>query len=102
MRIAGLNIFPLKSARGIALTESPIDAMGLSGDRRWMLINPDGYFITQREMPGLARLVVIPTDAGLTLSMNGKSLTVPYPAPIAASRSSFGNPPSMRRWPMRR
>lgn len=80
MRIAGLNIFPLKSARGIALTESPIDAMGLSGDRRWMLINPDGYFITQREMPGLARLVVIPTDAGLTLSMNGKSLTVPYPA----------------------
>ncbi len=80
MRIAGLNIFPLKSARGIALTESPIDAMGLSGDRRWMLINPDGYFITQREMPGLARLVVIPTDAGLTLSMNGKSLTVPYPS----------------------
>lgn len=80
MRIAGLNIFPLKSARGIALTESPIDAMGLSGDRRWMLINPDGYFITQREMPGLARLVVIPTNAGLTLSMNGKSLTVPYPA----------------------
>lgn len=80
MRIAGLNIFPLKSARGIALTESPMDAMGLSGDRRWMLINPDGYFITQREMPGLARLVVIPTNAGLTLSMNGKSLTVPYPA----------------------
>lgn len=80
MHIAGLNIFPLKSARGIALTESPIDAMGLSGDRRWMLINPDGYFITQRKMPGLARLVAIPTDAGLTLSMNGKSLTVNYPA----------------------
>jgi hypothetical protein len=80
MHIVGLNIFPLKSARGIALPESPIDAMGLSGDRRWMLINPDGYFITQREMPLLARLTVTPTDAGLTLSIDGKNLAVPYPA----------------------
>ncbi|MGE6739045.1 MOSC domain-containing protein [Allorhizobium pseudoryzae] len=80
MHIVDLNIFPLKSARGIALPESPIDAMGLSGDRRWMLINPDGYFITQREMPLLARLTVTPTDAGLTLSIDGKNLAVPYPA----------------------
>jgi uncharacterized protein len=81
MRIAGLNIFPLKSARGIALTESPIDAMGLSGDRRWMLTNPDGYFITQREMPALARLLVNPTDTGLSLSMGGEGLAVAFPAP---------------------
>ncbi|MCY1664092.1 MOSC domain-containing protein [Rhizobium sp. SL86] len=81
MRIAGLNIFPLKSARGIALDESPIDAMGLSGDRRWMLTNPDGYFITQREMPALARLLVNPTDTGLSLSMNGEGLTAAFPAP---------------------
>ncbi|MBT9368518.1 MOSC domain-containing protein [Rhizobium sp. CSW-27] len=81
MRIAGLNIFPLKSARGIALNESPIDAMGLSGDRRWMLTNPDGYFITQREMPALARLLVNPTDTGLSLSMDGEGLTAAFPAP---------------------
>lgn len=81
MRLAALSIYPMKSARGIALAESPIDAMGLAGDRRWMLTDPEGQFITQRELPALARLSVLPTDDGLSIAMDGQDLVVSVPDP---------------------
>ncbi len=46
MQVTGLFIYPFKSARGIALPQAHIDAMGLSGDRRMMLVDPSGHFIT--------------------------------------------------------
>ncbi|MCO5730824.1 MOSC domain-containing protein [Rhizobium sp. SSA_523] len=81
MRISALNIFPMKSARGIALEESPIDAMGLAGDRRWMLTDETGYFITQRDMPKLARLIALPTQSGLTLGLDEERLDIAIPSP---------------------
>jgi uncharacterized protein YcbX len=79
MRVSDLFIYPLKSARGIALQSTEIDAFGLPGDRRAMLINPDGSFITQREMPDLARLDVQQEASGFRLGMNGEELFVPLP-----------------------
>ena len=38
MRISDLFIYPLKSARGIALPSAAIDASGLIGDRRMMIV----------------------------------------------------------------
>lgn len=72
MRISELNIYPLKSARGIALSESRVDAHGLIGDRRAMLTDASGHFITQREMPLLAQLQVYPASGALELVMEGK------------------------------
>lgn len=69
MRVAALNIFPLKSARGISLTEVNVDRFGLAGDRRWMLTDPNGKFVTQRELPQLAQITASPTKDGLTLRM---------------------------------
>ena len=79
MRVSDLFIYPLKSARGIALQSTEIDAFGLPGDRRAMLINPDGSFITQREMPDLARLDVQQEASGFRLGMNGEQVFVPLP-----------------------
>ncbi|MGF9692798.1 MOSC domain-containing protein [Rhizobium sp. 0TCS1.26] len=73
MHISALNIFPLKSARGIALNEAAIDGWGLADDRRWMITDPSGAFITQRELPALARIEVSPHAQGLRLAMDGKS-----------------------------
>ncbi|WP_313609043.1 MOSC N-terminal beta barrel domain-containing protein, partial [Rhizobium sp.] len=50
MRVTELNIYPLKSGRGIVLSQSDITAEGLPGDRRAMLTDPSGHFITQREL----------------------------------------------------
>ncbi|MGV1870287.1 MOSC domain-containing protein [Agrobacterium rosae] len=72
MRITELNIYPLKSARGISLAESPISAEGLPGDRRAMLVDPSGQFITQRELPEIATINVRAEQSGFHLSVDGK------------------------------
>ncbi|QEE47232.1 MOSC domain-containing protein [Rhizobium sp. WL3] len=73
MQITDLFIYPFKSARGIALPQARIQAMGLSGDRRMMLVDPSGHFITQRELPELARLTALPGAAYVTLRLDGIS-----------------------------
>ena len=82
MQITNLFIYPFKSARGIALPQARIDAMGLAGDRRMMLVDPSGQFITQRELPELARLTALPAAAYLTLRLeDGREMMVAPPQP---------------------
>lgn len=77
MQLTGLFIYPLKSGRGISLPESPVNALGLSGDRRFMLCDPSGKFITQRETPALARIVATVANDILTLAMEGDAVSAP-------------------------
>ncbi|MGR9294872.1 MOSC domain-containing protein [Rhizobium leguminosarum] len=82
MRVSDLFIYPLKSARGIALPAADIDAYGLPGDRRAMITDAQGHFITQRELPDLARIEVRPEAPAFRLLMQGKtdiSVTPPQP-----------------------
>ncbi|KQV63906.1 MOSC domain-containing protein [Rhizobium sp. Root1220] len=81
MRISDLFIYPLKSGRGIRLGSTEIDAFGLPGDRRAMITDPDGHFITQRELPDLARIDVRPEPSSFRLIMGEKELAVPPPNP---------------------
>ncbi len=82
MRVSDLFIYPLKSARGIALPSTEIDAYGLPGDRRAMVTDADGHFITQRELPALARIDVRPEAGAFRLLMQGKpEIAVPPPHP---------------------
>jgi uncharacterized protein len=55
--LSGLFIYPIKSARGIALPEAELTPRGLAYDRRFMLVDADGVFLTQRQLPAMARLV---------------------------------------------
>lgn len=68
MRVTELNIYPLKSARGIPLSESAVSAEGLPGDRRAMLTDPSGHFITQRELPAIATVLARHEDGGMVLA----------------------------------
>ncbi|MBB6220804.1 MOSC domain-containing protein [Rhizobium leguminosarum] len=82
MHISDLFIYPLKSARGIALPSADIDAYGLPGDRRAMITDPHGHFITQRELPDLARIEIRPEPAAFRLLMQGKQdISVRPPRP---------------------
>lgn len=82
MRVSDLFIYPLKSARGIALPAAGIDAYGLPGDRRAMITDTEGRFITQRELPDLARIEVRPEPGAFRLLMQGKpGISVPPPQP---------------------
>lgn len=84
MLLSDLFIYPLKSARGIALPAADIDAYGLPGDRRAMITDAQGHFITQREMPDLARIEVRPESGAFRLLMQGKTdISVAPPQPEA-------------------
>lgn len=54
MKVTEINIYPVKSTRRIALTESEVLPRGLPWDRRWMLVDEENRFITARKHPVLA------------------------------------------------
>jgi hypothetical protein len=63
LRLASLHVYPLKSAGGIALPAVRVDETGLEHDRRWMIVDAHGAFLTQRSH---ARMALLRTalDAG--------------------------------------
>ncbi len=79
IKVTGLMIYPVKSLSGISLQSSEVDAMGLKYDRRWMLVSPDGKFLSQRTLPRMALIkTALDAEGRLTLSMQGKrDLAVP-------------------------
>lgn len=66
--LSGLYIYPIKSLGGISLTAANLEKRGLQYDRRWMLIDEDGLFITQRKYHDLALLQVNIADGQLIIS----------------------------------
>lgn len=52
--IAQLWVYPVKSCAGISLTEVELTDTGLLYDRAWMVVDTDGEFVTQRELPRMA------------------------------------------------
>lgn len=49
-------IYPIKSLGGISLQEAIPERRGLQYDRRWMLVDETGRFVSQREIPNMALL----------------------------------------------
>jgi len=74
MQLSALYRYPLKSARGQALQKSSLGLLGLSGDRRWMLVERDsGRFLTQRAYPQMSQLTALHGKNGdLTLEASGR------------------------------
>lgn len=53
-RIARLFVHPVKSCAGVELSEAVLTETGLDLDRAWMVVNDQGEFVTQRELPRMA------------------------------------------------
>jgi uncharacterized protein len=68
MHLSAIYTYPVKSCAATSHTHIDLDRYGLIGDRRWMIVEPSGDFITQREYPRMATIVPTITDNGLTLS----------------------------------
>lgn len=74
MKVEALNIYPLKSGRAIPVESASVRLDGLAGDRRFMIVEPDGRCITQRELQALARVEATPVGESLHLEMEGRQL----------------------------
>ncbi len=59
-----LYLFPIKSLAAIAVDQVLVDAAGFVGDRRFMLVDPQGKFITQRTRPDLTRFKLSLVEGG--------------------------------------
>ena len=53
-KIAQLFIYPIKSCAGIELKEAVLTDTGLDLDRAWMVVDEQGVFLSQRELPRMA------------------------------------------------
>lgn len=80
IQITDLFIYPVKSLQGIRLTKARADLRGLQDDRRWMLINEQNRFVTQRQLPALARVGTQLTDTELVLHCDGDRIAIPRTA----------------------
>ena len=85
IRLSGLHLYPMKSAKGVAVPRWRVDDFGLAGDRRFMLVDSTGRFLTQRQHPKMTHLRATLTDAGLSLTAPGRGeLAVERPSGAAA------------------
>jgi uncharacterized protein YcbX len=86
MLLSGLYIYPVKSLRGISLSAATLDALGLAGDRRFMVVDESGRFLTQRTLP---RMALIETS----LSSDTLGLSSPGVGEVKIPRASDGSAP---------
>ena len=71
MKISALTIYPIKALAGIELQRAVVTRHGLQHDRRFMLTDPSGKFMTQRANPELT---------AFSVQLNGSHLVVTHPA----------------------
>ena len=89
LRISQLTIYPIKSMSGITVDRARVTDRGLEHDRRWMLIDRDNSFLTQREFPAMALMKVELTPEGLRVRhpLQPVPLTIPFPSQTDAGTS---------------
>jgi uncharacterized protein YcbX len=89
--VASLHLYPLKSAAGLDVMEAHALPEGFAWDRRWMIVDGAGRFVTQRGWPRLARV-----EVGLDVAGGEAELTVRVPghgeAPVP---SALGRGPKL-------
>lgn len=69
--VQNLYLYPIKSLGGIAVQEAQVEERGFKYDRRWMLVDQSGEFLTQRQHPQLALLQVALSESQLEVFSKG-------------------------------
>jgi uncharacterized protein len=81
LTVSELFIYPIKSLGGISVSSAKVTERGFEYDRRWMLVDLNNRFITQRELPEMALLQAELTPQGLKVfhkeNINSQ-ITIPF------------------------
>jgi uncharacterized protein YcbX len=70
--LVGLHLHPIKSCGSVLLQEAQLVETGLDLDRAWMVVDPQGGMLTQRELPRMA--LVQPTFKGSELVLRAPGM----------------------------
>ncbi|WP_231872601.1 MOSC domain-containing protein [Marinomonas gallaica] len=85
--VSGLYIYPVKSCQAVPLQASPVTQSGLLFDRRFMVINKEGLFLTAREYPQLTLIDAKSVQHGLVLTH--PSMSNPLPLEIETFTNEY-------------
>lgn len=91
LTLSALYIYPIKSAGGIPLQSSEVGPRGLRHDRRWMVVDPAGRLVTQREFPKM-RLIRV------RLGSSGLEVEAPVMPPLEVPYQPQGEPRHAEVW----
>ncbi|RFZ84589.1 MOSC domain-containing protein [Mucilaginibacter terrenus] len=80
LNISGLYIYPIKSLGGIKVNSAVLTDRGLEHDRRWMLVDENNRFLSQRENIQMALLKASLVSDGIkvTYTPEGTSVVIPF------------------------
>ncbi|HNR91431.1 MAG TPA: MOSC domain-containing protein [Dokdonella sp.] len=85
--LTALHVFPLKSCAPLSPAEAEVEARGLVADRRWMVVDESGRFLTARKLPRLVLLRARAAAEGLHIDAPGMpALIVRALADVSARR----------------
>ena len=80
--VSEITIYPIKSLGGISLQEAKVEERGLQYDRRWVLVDENNVFITQRQNEQMALIdVAIDEDMKVRVVAALDGLPELYPCP---------------------
>jgi len=77
MRLQDIYCYPIKSAAGFAQNEAEVEPAGLRYDRRWMLVDENDRFVSQRSHPKMALLRVALGNELVIHTPGGEVLEIP-------------------------
>jgi uncharacterized protein YcbX len=88
LRLASLHLYPIKSLGGMAVERCTLSDRGLQHDRRWMLVDAAGRFVSQRELPVMALLWTEVVHDGFRVRdvRDGSHLDLPWTLEASSSR----------------
>ena len=69
--LSAIHVHPVKSCAPLALETAAVEARGLAHDRRYLVVDADGRFLTGRQLPRLTLLRALPVAGGLALQAPG-------------------------------
>ena len=80
LTLAEIRIHPVKSLGGFTVQEAQLTDRGLEHDRRWMLVDEEGNFMTQREVGTMASLHTSAHSEGFRVTdiRTGATLDLPW------------------------
>jgi MOSC domain-containing protein len=90
LTISELYIYPIKSLPGIPVKQARVTEKGFEYDRRWMLVDENNLFISQREAPQMTQLLVAIENDGLHVKhkITCKSIKIPFQALYSGGREA--------------
>ncbi len=76
LTLSEIWIYPIKSLAGIRLPNWEVKSKGLRFDRRWMLVDESGIFMTQRARPQMALFKTSLEGNAFTITHSGNTISL--------------------------